>query len=148
MTMPEVPGRVSVQDPTTGTVFSSGVPVIFSYAHNPEPAAYYGSRFGQDIEPVGRYVNALYAFEAEAPPLRGWEYGEMKFHNPLVLRHGGYGPEGWKARISQYYGGLTGGDLSLALLADGVDGIITVRYSEYEEIPESISESVDLRVVQ
>lgn len=55
----------------------------FNYIHNPEKSPYFGSQYGQDIEPHGKYVTEYHT----APD--GWESGEMHFKNPLYIPFGG-----------------------------------------------------------
>jgi len=74
------------------------------------------------------------------------EIGTHSFQNPLVLQFNtgeefGYNEDSWKARLYQYYG-KSGKDLAKALVADGYDGIITVRTDRDQ--PE-VSEIVDLK---
>lgn len=87
--------------------------------------------FSQRLEPWGRYMSPDHEDAILRP---GWERGEAEFDNPLYLDHA-YGD--WKRHLSDQYG-LTGHELSDALLADGYDGVITGdRYG--------IGEMVDIR---
>lgn len=109
-----------------GVRFETGLPVTFRYLRSTEKAPFMGSRFGQDIEPAGRYM--LHNEEpGQVSPV--WETGVVTFQKPLVLKlsldDNIYGPTGWKARLRDAYG-ATGVELSRRLLADGWDGIITV----------------------
>lgn len=109
-----------------GVRFETGAPVTFRYLRNTEKAPFMGSRFGQDIEPAGRY---LLHNETPGQIAPTWESGVITFQKPLVLKlslDGDiYGPTGWKARLRDAYG-ATGADLSRRLLAEGWDGIVTV----------------------
>jgi hypothetical protein len=111
-----------------GIEFTTGQPVRFPYIHNTEPSPRMGVRFGQDLEPHGRYIqHHSNPDPAGLPP--NLESGEIEFQNPLVIAHAPddiYGPNGWKARLSRAHGGLTGKRLSKALAQAGHDGIVTV----------------------
>lgn len=114
-----------------GVHFETGVSVTFRYVRNTESAANFGSRFGQDIEPAGRYL--LHGDPGHAP--RGWESGTVTFRNPLVIPLSGdpeaiYGPTGWKARLRDATG-LSGRALSRHLVSLGYDGIVTVDADGY-----------------
>jgi ribosomal protein S18 acetylase RimI-like enzyme len=90
--------------------------------------------FGAEIEPWGRYMSEDPA--PHGPPTReNWERGNVSFENPLFVPHN-YGS--WKQELSQDHGGLTGKELSRALLDKGHDGIIT--HDKY-----GIGEMVDIR---
>ncbi len=125
-----------------GVEFRTGQPVSFHYIRNTERAGHYGSRFGQDIEPAGRY---LLHREEDYKLTRGWEQGDITFENPLVLRlttdEDIYGPNGWKARLSRAFGNKKGKSLSKALLRAGYDGIVTCGDNDTREI-------VDLTVIK
>ena len=147
---PEDLGEVEVVE--NGVFFASGVPVTFPYLHNTEVSPYFGAKFGQDIEPAGFFLLTDTA-DAARHPLPGWVYGNITLDSPLVLalqtdESRGidyYGPSGWKNRLYRAYG-LTGIDLSRALLADGYDSVVTVKLRD--GVPEYTSEIVDLRVVE
>ena len=113
-----------------GKTFETGKPVSFRYLHNTDTgaSAHYGSLFGQDIEPDGKYM--LHKYPA-SKPTRGWVTGTIRFRKPLVLALGSsdiYGPSGWKARLSSAFG-AKGAALSTRLRAHGYDGIITCASS-------------------
>lgn len=131
----EVPGQADVTE--NGIRFATGTPVRFQFLRNTEKAPR-TSKFGQDIEPSGRYLTHNSYPNPQGPP-PGWETGEVAFQNPLVLAHDEqdlYGPKGWKARLSEAFGGLTGKSLSQAVADAGFDGIVTVKpsYGETSEI--------------
>lgn len=90
--------------------------------------------FGQEHEPWGRYMSPDND-EHHLPLQKGWERGNATFENPLYVPHN-YGA--WKQELSDANGGLTGHDLSDALLAKGHDGVIT--HDKY-----GLGEIVDIR---
>lgn len=107
--------------------WESGRRVTFQYFRNPQRAPNLGARFGQDIEPAGRYMqHASSGVNVEGLQRDGWEVGRQPFKMPLVLLFTGYGPDGWKARLHRAFGGLVGADLSRALQRIGFDGIVTL----------------------
>lgn len=121
-----------------GVTFEHARPVEFDFVRNPESAPDTGGQFGQDIEPVGRYLQHADT-EHEVP---GFEYGTVRFQKPYLISNSEdniYGPKGWKARLSESYGGKTGSSLSKALAKDGFDAIIT-----HHPDADSTSEIVDL----
>ena len=128
-----------------GTTFQTGRPVRFRFIHNTEKAPNLGSKFGQDIEPHGRYI--LHNPNPGDLP-RKWEAGETEFQKPLVLRMVAsgsddyYGPQGWKARLSRVFGGRKGKWLTCHLRKLGYDGIVTCDGDAYTR------EIVDLRPVR
>lgn len=132
-----------------GRVYETGRPVQFPYVRNPAKAPNCGCRYGQDIEPAGRYM-LTYNRCMDRDHLRatGWESGTIAFRNPLVIEWTGYGPDGWKARLSKAFGNRKGLALSRALLRAGHDGIVTVGTSEESGQPTFVREVVDLSVVR
>lgn len=104
-------------------MWTSGSMTI-NYLHNNEKAPNFGSRFGQDVEPKGRY---LVHNDANVPPPKGWEAGTVTFNNPLHIDFdGGYQDDSnWKQVLSKRYGGKRGAALSRAIMADGYDAIVT-----------------------
>lgn len=130
-----------------GVLFETGVPVKFPYIRNKEKAPYLGSRFQQDIEPAGKYVNfdddpkGNKSYFGSVSPGK-YEFGTIYFKSPLVIDFGGGYDEGsWKAALSNAYG-AKGKELSKAILKDGYDGIVTVMKAEGEE--QTVSEIVCL----
>lgn len=100
----------------------------FTFIRNTEKAPNMGARFGQDIEPSGKYMNVgdskqisdqMDYFKKQG--VKGYETGTVEFKKPLVVEW-----DGWKQKLSQKYGGLTGKDLSKAIAKDGYDGIVTM----------------------
>jgi hypothetical protein len=130
--------------------FETGRPVKFRYMRSTERAPFLGSRFGQDIEPAGRYLLED-DHGAHEHPQDGWEYGWVEFDSPLVIPFTAapdephYGPAGWKATLSRAYGGKTGRALTKAIRADGYDSIVTVWLQGGR--PSYTKEIVDLGVV-
>lgn len=110
-----------------GRHFETGRPVEFRYVRNTEKAPNFGSRFGQDIEPHGRY---MVHNENPGDQPHGWETGTHRFENPLVIRWGTTTGEehGWKRKLSNAFGGKKGKALSTALQRHGHDGIVTVDH--------------------
>jgi hypothetical protein len=98
------------------------------YMHNTEKSPDMGERFGQHLEPAGRYV-------VEKTPgsylNKGWEEGTVTFQHPKIVNFGGgyQDASNWKQVLSNQYNGLTGADLSHALIRDGYDGVITLDKS-------------------
>lgn len=127
-----------------GKTFATGKPVRFKYLRGTEKAPNFGPRFGQDIEPTGKYLlhNPQGESWVEGNPRR-WEAGEVAFENPLVLRLSTdgdtYGPNGWKARLCQAFKAKRKA-LACKLRRAGYDGIVTCDDGGTREI-------VDLRVV-
>lgn len=112
---------------------------IFYYLRNKEKAPYLGSRFEQDIEPRGRYISIMSKKEIEnfieylpVELRKNYEAGTVEFHNPLFIEH-----DNWKLELSKIYKNKKGRRLSLAIIQDGYDGIITLDKGE-------IIETVDL----
>jgi hypothetical protein len=115
-----------------GVHFETGVAVTFQFLRNTEKSPRFGARFGQDIEPAGRYL--LHKDWAGDPP-RGWETGTITLRSPLVIPLSGdpnaiYGSTGWKARL-QTATGKKGRALSADLIRRGYDGIVTVDPGGY-----------------
>jgi hypothetical protein len=125
-----------------GIHFKTGKPVEFPHIHSKRKTPNYGSRFGQDIEPSGKYISHAAKYSDLHPD---WETGMTQFKNPLVIklkpedRDETYGSQGWKARLAQHFG-AKGLKLSHKLLQSGYDGVVTV-YPDGK----NTSEIVDLR---
>lgn len=131
-----------------GKTFETGKPVTFMSLRSTEKSPNFGAKYGQDIEPAGKYL--LHNPDAESwtkgPSGSRWEAGEVRFEKPLVLALADddnhiYGPTGWKARLAEAAGGLKGKKLSCFLRQHGYDGIVTTDKTSYTR------EIVDLRVV-
>lgn len=114
---------------------ATGQPLSFTYAHNTARTDNFGERYGQDVEPAGKYVVSAGQVSRERP-LEGWEYGETSVSNPLVVPFGGpYGEaSNWKPTLSKQYDNKTGDQLSEALRAAGHDAIVTVDGDFVSEI--------------
>lgn len=117
----------------------TGKPVTFHFIHNTESAtSIFGvpdkdAPYGRGYEPSARYVSVV--SEKTASSASGtFIGGKLTFANPLVIPNAGLT---WKKTLSEQYGGLTGKELSKAVIADGYDGIITTEDSY-------ITETVDL----
>lgn len=131
-----------------GKTFETGKPVTFTFLRNTEKSPNLGAKYGQDIEPAGKYL--LHNPDAESwtkgPGGNRWETGKVTFEKPLVLaltddENAIYGPTGWKAKLVAASGGLKGKRLSCFLRQHGYDGIVTTDKTNYTR------EIVDLRVV-
>ena len=98
--------------------------------------ANYGSRYGQNLEPTGEYMNMdeLYSERPDKYMLPNYEYGFITFNKPLILDFIDTTDKGWKKNLSDMYNGLTGKRLSKAIMKDGYDGIITVSDYGVEEV--------------
>jgi len=137
-----------------GKQFSTGHPVSIPVTHRQQKTQNFGSQFGQDIEPKGRYV--LHGHHGKEGTFRhDWGpehdvttiHDTVNFQNPLVIQHKGTssGPDTWKRRLSDQYGGKTGKALSRAIQRDGHDGVVTVdSHSHRGEMKHSTNEIVDL----
>lgn len=99
-------------------------PTTIEYLRNKEKLPRGTTGFGRDVEPRGRYVIER---GPGTPVPEGYEAGQLTFRNPLHVDFGGgYDePTNWKRRLSEQHGGLTGRELSDAVVAAGHDGIIT-----------------------
>jgi hypothetical protein len=132
----------SFKDDGTKQTFKTGQPITVGYLHGTESAPDMGERFGQDIEPAGRYLNIT---KKDPYPREGMEVGNITFQSPLILEWNAYGQTGWKQVLSNAYGGLTGKELSQAIRDDGFDAIITVDKSPGKiKAKQFVAEVVDL----
>ena len=145
-------GKEIIANPTEGVEFATGKPVTFKATHRKQPHVDFGTRFGQHVEPHGQYIVHGHHGEegeheepslGEKPFIVTTQHSTRTFENPLVLPHGGYGPEGWKQRLSDKFGGKTGKDLSQALIEAGHDGIVTIDTGARGK--QQVSEIVDLK---
>ena len=103
--------------------FETGKPVTFDYVHNKEKSPYLGSRFGQDIEPHGKYIlEKTKGSDYERFPER-WETGTITFKNPLVIKI--ENTVQWKKDLVKATG-KKGKKLTDFLIDEGYDGIVTV----------------------
>lgn len=128
-----------------GVRFETGVPVTFEFVRNTEKAPFLGSRFQQDIEPAGLYVQHACGFP-QGELRKGWVRGTLTLASPLVLSFSDptndleplYGPQSWKAELVREFK-ARGRVLSRKIVRAGHDGIVTVRKDG------STSEIVSLR---
>ena len=108
--------------------------ITMTYVHmKNQNTQYYGSTYGQNIEPSGEYMSMdVYQGKYKVPNA---DYGTIHFDNPLILDHINTGENGWKKTLSEMYGGKTGKNLSNAIMESGYDAIITIdEDGNYNEI--------------
>ncbi|WP_252251136.1 hypothetical protein [Clostridium sp. VAP52] len=92
--------------------------------------------FGQDIEPTGEYMSYNdNKFKLDVP---NWEYGTIRFNNPLVLEYINTNSTGWKKTLSEMFNNKKKKALSNAVIKKGYDAIITID-SENNEIMEIVN---------
>ena len=99
--------------------------------------AYYGSKFGQNLEPSGEYMimDTLYEDHLNGKYLiPNYEYGFITFKKPLILDFINTTDTGWKKTLSDMYKGKTGKILSTAIKKDGYDAVITIDGNDVMEI--------------
>ncbi|WP_339898295.1 LPD38 domain-containing protein [uncultured Gilvimarinus sp.] len=137
----DAPRRLSGEGDTEG--LKTGSPITFDFIHNTESATDIfgvpepGAPFGREYEPSGRYV--IVTRNKDSVDTSGnLISGTLTFDNPMVVEADG---TSWKKELSEKYGGKTGKDLSLALIGDGYDGVVTVEKAGRERY---ISEVLDL----
>ena len=142
-TLLQNPTEAAVQIKDDGDIgaIQTGTPISFNFIHNTESAtAIFGipeadAQFGRGLEPSGRYMiissaeNATRA-AADNPNL---ETGNITLSRPLVVPNNGLA---WKQELSDKYGGLTGKELSKAIIADGFDAVVTMDGDHTSEIVE------------
>lgn len=120
----------------------TGKKVTFWSLHtrNKQKTQNFGSRFGQNIEPDGRYIIAVSknTSQLEDNSQSSYEYGFTTFENPVVLEHKSTDDKGWKKDLSEMFGGKIKRALSKEIIKKGYDGIITTDGNWTSEI-------VDLR---
>jgi hypothetical protein len=106
-----------------------------AYMRNKEKTAYYGNRYGQNIEPSGEYMimDDLYGERPNNYMLPNYEYGFITFKKPLIIDFIDTTDKGWKRTLYNRYN-KTGKQLSRAIMKDGYDGIVTVSNYGIEEI--------------
>lgn len=108
--------------------FETGKPVTFRYFHNKEKSPNFGSQYGQDIEPAGRYVihdETEDDYLLKKFPDR-YDAGSITFKNPLVIDI--KEPLDHKKILFNKYK-KKGAALSRAIVKDGYDGIVS-RYPD------------------
>lgn len=107
-----------------------------AYMKNKEKSGYYGSRYGQNIEPAGEYVTVddLYEERPNNYMLPNYEYGFITFRKPLIIDFIDTTDKGWKLSLSNMFNGKTKKSLSNAIKRKGYDGIVTVSKYGIEEV--------------
>ena len=121
-----------------GILFKTNVPVTFNFLRNtqrafrhPDPA-----RFGQNLEPSGRYMSHDTNPQGTRLYLPDLQQGVITFKHPFVLENitpSSY-PSGWKYRLSKYFNNKTGKSLTKAIISKGYDGIVTTDGNHTSEI--------------
>ena len=104
----------------------------FSFKKNTEKAPNLGSKFAQDIEPAGNYINLVEKGEPLSTQ-KGWVSGTVNFKNPLVVDWKTSGHGGWKTDLSEKFG-ATGKELSKKIAEAGYDAIVTVDKGNAMEV--------------
>lgn len=101
-------------------------PFVFSYVRNTSKSPNKGTRFGQDIEPAGKYMTVGTPKSVQGKS--NMESGTLIFKKPLVIEFGGGYEEAsnWKKVLSERFDNKTGAELSRAIQDAGYDGIVTV----------------------
>lgn len=107
-----------------------------AYMRNKGKTDYFGSRYGQNIEPSGEYMTLddLWEDRPDKYMLPDYEYGFVTFSKPLIIDFIDTTDKGWKKTLSDMYGGKTKKMLSRAIMKDGYDGIVTTSNYGIEEI--------------
>lgn len=107
-----------------------------AYMKNKEKSGYYGSRYGQNIEPTGEYVTVddLYEERPDKYMIPNYEYGFITFKKPLIIDFIDTTDKGWKLSLSNMFNGKTKKALSTAIKRKGYDGIVTVSEYGIEEV--------------
>lgn len=123
--------RYSLDDDNINKITDEGLTMTYVRVPN-KNTPYYGSTFGQNIEPKGEYMS-MDTMKGKNK-IEGYEYGTIRFKKPLVLEHINTSDTGWKKTVSDMYNGLTGKRLSNALIKDGYDAIVTYDEYGYNEI--------------
>lgn len=88
---------------------------------NPEASKFYGSMFGQDVEPKGTYVLER---DPNVPLLDGWLSGFAVINKPLIVNVNDNNLVEWKYDLSKEYK-AKGKSLTNKLMKFGYDAIIT-----------------------
>lgn len=123
----------------SGTLPVSSQFRTIKFLHNTSPSGKYGQRFQQDIEPAGMYFIEDELGSSAVPS--GWTRGTKTFQNPLVVPwSSNYDAYSWKATLRNEFN-ATGRALSLRLLKEGYDAIVTVTQFQGKW---ATSEMVDL----
>ncbi len=132
-------GKGLAETKERGKEFKTGKPVTFEFIRNTEKAPDMGSRFQQDIEPAGRFMQTKPSTFKEGIP--NLVSGEITFESPLVIEFNtgtektAFDENNWKARLSESFDNKTGIELSKAIRGAGFDGIVTIgQHGETTEI--------------
>ena len=135
------PNKLNLMEKTvieSGNTFKTGKAVTFNDMRNTQPAPRHPdpSRFGQDIEPSGKYMILDTKPERTKEYFPEMEQGSITFKNPIVIENitTTGEPEGWKSRLSVAFGGKKGKALTKELIKKGYDGIVTVDNDHTSEI--------------
>lgn len=120
----EFKGSGSIDDPDNINKVVDGKLKMTYVKVKGQNTQYYGSQYGQNIEPSGEYMSM--DTMKGSNKIQGFEYGTITFNKPLIVEWKSTGENGWKADLSKAYGGKTGKKLSQAIMKDGYDAIITV----------------------
>lgn len=97
---------------------------------NMEPAQYYGSMFGQDVEPSGTYVIEK---DTDRPVKEPWVSGLAVIKNPLTIEVDDDTQISYKYELAKEYK-AKGKQLTKKLMGLGYDAIITMKDGETNEI--------------
>lgn len=111
-------------NPTTYIDLDYNFSGTLNVERNTKGTEYFGSRFGQDIEPKGYYCMQRENTMADDWP--NYEFRTVGIRKPVVIQISDDTRIKWKADLSQMFGGLTGKRLSNKLIKLGYDAIITV----------------------
>ncbi len=104
--------------------------MILRIMKNMEPAPYYGSMFGQDVEPSGTYVIEK---DSDRPVNKPWVSGLAVIKNPLTIEVNDNTQISYKYELAKEYK-AKGKQLTKKLMALGYDAIITMKDGESNEI--------------
>ena len=134
--------KTDIVDTSDGLHFETGVSVTFPFIHNKESAtALFGLpskdrdmdvQTGRTVEASGRYVtHAPGTSKFVQDNADKFDTGFITFKNPLVLKSEGLG---YKKKLSDSFGGLTGKKLSKSIISAGYDGVVTTTQGGTSEI--------------
>lgn len=108
---------------------SLGDAMIIDIIKNPEKSEYYGSRFGQDVEPAGTYV-----LQSDGVILDGWLEGKATINKPLFVDVTSDTLISYKNDLALEYK-AKGKTLTKKLMNKGYDALITrVPSGDFVEI--------------
>lgn len=96
----------------------------------------YGSTYGQDIEPTGKYLS--YNNHKFKLDIENYNYTIETFEKALVLEYKSTDSNGWKKDLSDMFNGSIKKRLSNKIIKAGYDVIITID-SDNKEIKEIVS---------